>query len=465
MTSDRVAPSVIISIFTIALALRLAYVLGLYFGIGPEALLSQDSHGYRILAQDFIDTGQFNETQIMPLYVLFLAAHFTISNSVDPLFPAITQAGLDALTCVFIAMMAARFSRAMVLPAGLYAALCPTLIVLSGILYTDGPFLFFASAGLLLAMHWFGAPTWRIALMLGLVLGLALSTRVMILPWVVALIVLLPLGAALCGRFKWHTLGHAALVLILALAIQAPIIARNVSQYDSWKLTTQGGAYALLWVVPLVREAADGTPQTEGARLLSEKFETFDVAADPDPFARSAAMSALARDELQALGLGAIAKGWAIGAAINLLAPATILSPPVATLERTGFFETPGDSKLNKVSAFLFHNDSPTYTWVLLVSILGVVLIRLAQLGGLIIGFGRGHRARHNEPLQSPDTARMRRVLLGFLMIWVIYILLINGPIASPKYRLPIEPVGAITFALAVTGFQAWRARRRAQWP
>ena len=361
--------------------------------------------------------------------------------------------------------MSARFSRTMALPAGLFAALCPTLIVLSGILYTDGPFLFLATAGLLLAMHWFGAPTWRIALMLGLVLGLALSTRVMILPWVVALIALLPLGAALGGRFKWPTLGHAALVLILVLAIQVPIIARNVSQNDSWNLTTQGGAHALLWVVPLVREAADGTPHAEGARVLNEKFNTFEAAADPNPFTRSAAMSALARDELQALGLGAIAKGWAIGAAINLLSPATILSPPVATLERTGFFETPGDSKLNKVSAFLFHNDSPTYAWVLLVSILGVAFIRLAQLGGLIVGFGRSHRARHGEPLQPPDSARMRRVLLGFLMIWVIYILLINGPIASPKYRLPIEPVGAIMFAFAVSGFQAWRARRRAQWP
>jgi hypothetical protein len=39
---------------------------------------------------------------------------------------------------------------------------------------------------------------------------------------------------------------------------------------------------------------------------------------------------------------------------------------------------------------------------------------------------------------------------LVLLLVWAGYILVVNGPIASAKYRLPIEPLAAIGLALLV---------------
>ena len=304
-------------VFATALVLRLAYVLGLYLGFGPEALLSSDSYWYIQLAQTFVETGRFDEIQIMPLYVLYIATHFAVSGSTDPLFPVLTQSSLDAASCVIIALIARRVRPTLVLSAGLFAAACPTLIVLSAIIYTDGLFLFLASAGLLTTLRWLHAPDWRATLLLGGVFALALATRVMILPWVFALPILMPLGAALCRHFAWRTVAQGLLVVAIALAVQAPILARNVTDHDSLKLTTQGGAYTLLWLVPLVREGVDGTPHEAGAAELSQTFDGTEVARSDNPFRRSSAMTAMAvnggakrdhrggvrRDHLAAAGL------------------------------------------------------------------------------------------------------------------------------------------------------------------
>jgi hypothetical protein len=66
-----------------------------------------------------------------------------------------------------------------------------------------------------------------------------------------------------------------------------------------------------------------------------------------------------------------------------------------------------------------------------------LIVVRLLQLAGLaaLIRTGQNY--------------------LGLLVLagWCAFILLVNGPIASPKYRLPMEP------ALAVLTGAGWRAR------
>ena len=47
------------------------------------------------------------------------------------------------------------------------------------------------------------------------------------------------------------------------------------------------------------------------------------------------------------------------------------------------------------------------------------------------------------------------------LSSWAVYILLVNGPIASPKYRLPIEQVLAVLSAAGYCALKQRIARRR----
>ena len=435
-------------VFTSALVIRFAYVLGFYLGIGPDALTANDSIVYASSASQILDQGLGAwQVDLMPLYPLFLAAHYAIQGSTDPLFPVLTQCALDACTAVMAGLIAGRLDRNLALPAGLFAALCPTLIITAGIIYTDSLFLFFATAALLAAQRWLQRPGWACAILLGTTLGLALFTRVMIAPWAAGLLAALPLGALLLRRFNWRAPLQMGLVAFLCAGLQSPVLVRNAIEFDSFGLTAQGGSHALYWIVPLVREAVDGTSQEAGADDLRQRFNATDAATETNPFRRSNAMSAYALDELGHLGLGAIAKGWTIGAAINLGAPATILSPPVADLPRTGFYDTPGVSKGEKMVNFLFANDNPGYAWILLISLAGLGLVRLVQLGGVLSLACRGREVR---------------IALLLLLGWIAFILLINGPIASAKYRLPIEPAMGIFFAQGFRVFvERWRGRAR----
>ena len=50
----------------------------------------------------------------------------------------------------------------------------------------------------------------------------------------------------------------------------------------------------------------------------------------------------------------------------------------------------------------------------------------------------------------------------GLLLLagWVAYILLLNGPVASPKYRLPIEPALAVLTGAGLAAFGRRRSRQ-----
>ena len=456
-------------IFAAALAVRLAYTLGLYFGMGAEALLAEDSILYLGLGRDFVAQGDFvrfvddargfePETERMPLYVIWLALHQWISGISAPLFPALTQGVLDAFACVFIARTAMLIEPRLLLPAGLIAACNPTQFIVSAMILTDSLFFFLICLKLYAAVHWLREPAWRWALLLGLAVGLGVSTRVMLLPAVAALAILLPLSAAWLGRLRVAGMAHVLVFVAICAALQTPILARNLSHYDSAQLTSQGGAFALLWVAPLVLESVDGTPHAEGARRMRVRYEQEIGGAESDnPFERSAQMTATARRAISELGVMATVKTWIIGGAINLFSPATILSPPVSKLPRTGFYDMVGDSKMEKLWAFLFRNDNPVYAWVLVVTFFALLAVRVGQLMGLGLGFFQP------APDQTPTARREVRIILILLLLWTIYILIVNGPIASPKYRLPIEPFGAICGAYALLAGSDWLKRRAAQ--
>ncbi|MBZ0215387.1 MAG: hypothetical protein K8F25_02440, partial [Fimbriimonadaceae bacterium] len=111
-----------------------------------------------------------------------------------------------------------------------------------------------------------------------------------------------------------------------------------------------------------------------------------------------------------------------------------IISPYVIALPHTGFYATSGTTVLEKIGNFLFRSDNPLYSWILISGVLGVALIRLLQLVGAISLLRNGNWAS-----------------LLLLLGWCSFILLINGPIASPKYRLPMEPALMVLVGCGLT--------------
>lgn len=452
-------------VFCLALILRFAYVLAHYAAMGPAGLLTEDSSLYFVLADNFVTYLDFvkidadglpqPETERMPLYALWLAVHQAISGLSEPLFPVLTQSVLDSTTCVFIALLGRHLDPRMMLPAGLFAACNPTQIIVSATVLSDTLFLFACTLSLLGCALWLRRPQWHWAVFIGLAVGAGIATRAMLLPWLLALIAGLPIALILLRRFKLVATGQVALLVAVALAIQSPIFARNWSQYQTLQLTSQGGPHALLWLAPLVRETMDGTSHAEGARQLNATYlDSVGGAYPANPYEQSDDMGALAWSTIAGYGVGPIAKTWLIGAAINLFSPAHLQSPSVRQLPRTGFFDVPGDSKVDKIWRFLFHNDNPLYAWLLVPGVLVLAGLRAFQLVGIGMlisgGFFAGAEAR-----------RFARLIFLMLAVWVLYVLVINGPVASPKYRLPIEPASALLFALSFAGAHAWWRRKR----
>jgi 4-amino-4-deoxy-L-arabinose transferase-like glycosyltransferase len=445
-----------IAIFILAAGVRIGYVAFCYLQFGPDGLMGPDSHGFLLIGQFLADGGSAFQGRggqsgfmlgTMPVAFTLMSWTLTPGVAPDPFGYVLIQCWIDAATCILIGCLAAQFERGLFVPAALLAALNPTQIIVAGMVYTDTPFLFFATAGLLLSIVWLKEPSYGTALGAGLAWGLALMTRPFVQYWLVVLPVVLLVMAAIKHRSRnAKHLPHVMVMIILVTAVAAPVALRNLDQFGTLRLSAQSGAHFLFWISPLVREFKDGTPRAESNARLNRLYKNWKGTPPPSgPFETSDRMMEIAKEELLALGPVAVASDWVQGAAMNLSVPASAIAPPVSRLPRSGFYDTQGESFLDKVLNFLLHNDGAVYAQILLLSAAPIpAWIVLAIAGAYILLFRR------------PDSALPALVLL----LWASFTLALNGPVFSPKYRLPLEPAW-IVFA-SVGWVWLWRRMRRA---
>lgn len=446
----------LLALFIFAVAIRAAYGLALYFMWGDGALLLEDSYGYlsnaQAMAADILAGTRLGwqwfgrDLSTMPLYTWLVTLNVIVMGPHAVLATILSQSFIDAGTCLLVYGIARKIAPEFALPAGIAACINPTQIVLSGLLYTDTLFSFFVAASLLASLYWLHKPSWRYAAIIGLALGAAALTRVLVAVWTPVLVIFLLATLAFRRSLQRQHLAQMLVAgFIVALSL-APIVVRNVSQYSSWALTPQGGPHLALWVVPLVKEATDGTPWAISAKAIAAEFQKRHPDTSTNRFEASRRYRELGQEALAQMGIVAIAKAWVRGALINLASPAVIEVPPVSRLEHTRFYDAEGDSFAQKLTTYLFRSGNALYTSLVLGGITGLVVFRVVQLVGL------------------GATLIRRSVLAPVLLLglWSCYVLAVNGPVASPKYRLPIEPVLAV---LCGAGFwtirNRWKASRR----
>lgn len=427
--------SILLKIFVAALAVRWAYALAMYALMGDGGLKGVDSLTYTSVASDFANAlqagtvhgsqwfGQYVYT--MPLYHWLSAVPFLVfGNTYGTVAYVLMQGIFDAGTCLAVYGIASRISARVAVAAAVVAILNPTQIVLSGLFYTDTPFIFFVALSFLAMCRWIEIPSWQNAALLGLFLGCAALIRAIIVPWsfvALALLTCYVLYRRLMLR-KAATIAAAFVSLTVCIGV---IVAKNVAVFGVAGLTPQSGIHLALWVVPLAKEMQDRTPyMTSYNELEKRTIERFGPHPS-NPFEQSRQYTIIAKEALKDIPFSAIAKSWLSGITINLVSPAVLLSPPVLQLPRPGFYNTPGNSFFDKAYNYAFHSGQPVYTWLLLIGSAGLAIMRVLQLIG-IVSLARRFA---NWPA------------LFLAASWCGYILLVNGPVASPKYRLPLEPL------------------------
>ena len=128
---------------------------------------------------------------------------------------------------------------------------------------------------------------------------------------------------------------------------------------------------------------------------------------------------------------------------MNFTAPALLVDPRVRALPKPSLSNTPGVTLWEKTRAYVFEHLS-LYQVLLLVGLASMLPFLVLE----VVGFIMLARA-------LPWAA----VLGGGVLA---YFLLINGPIAVPKYRLPMEPVLIVLCAIPLAEwFRLIKARRK----
>jgi hypothetical protein len=417
-------------LFAAALAVRVAYLLTV--GTQQAALFHPDS-------QLFVDLALSPDwwrghPERMPGYPIFLHFHFLIFGADAFWAPVLSQLAIDAFACVAIARTAEWVRPGTGRWAGVAAALNPTQIVMASVVLGDSIFMACIAGGFLAMARW-----WRRgkmpsdALAVGLWFGLALFNRAIVWPFVPVL------ATAMLAESR--TLRPAAIAVAVIAVFAAPVVVQNWLLHGKPALSAQGGMHMALWWYPLARESADGTPFAKSAGEVADEFARRGGRRDgSDWFGDEAIYAGIAREGLASVGPAGIAKAWTLGATINLASPATLMIPHVMALPRTGFYATPGATPVEKVWNFVSGSSSAAYLGWLAGGIVLEWPVRLLAVAGLAVALRR----------------RELRAAGIFAVLWIGFVLAVQGPVASAKYRLLIEPLCAVLAA------QLCRTRRAA---
>jgi 4-amino-4-deoxy-L-arabinose transferase-like glycosyltransferase len=414
-----------------AVALRLAYqALMLQFGGSFDN--GSDSGKYLNIAHEFLAGGwgshSGEQLERMPLYPAFLTAIFRLFGT-DNLRAVVTlQAFIDAGSVIGIGVAARSMAERFAVPSALAAAVIPNFLVHASYILTETVFILFFVGGLCALLWALKRNTLSLLITGGALFGLALMTRPVMIHYLVILVPALAIALWLQGNHSpMRSAALAFIPAILILAFAAPRALDHYRHYGYLSLTAQEGTHLLNWFYGCL---ASATPCAERGRVVEEMRPISEqrVAAlgkDKDnPFAVSAVESRLAIEKILSTPPALIVTSMSAGM--------------FRVLMQTGFYESfaqfrqpltflsamPGASLPERISSFIDVNKTNAFMLLWVLAQAALVLSRGVQLAGLIHGL--------REPAYRGATL--------ILAVTIVYFLVLTGPVASPKYRIPIEP-------------------------
>ena len=409
----------------------------------PDSILLEDAAMYWKIAT----TGQtspdntllkiFSQTERMPGYFLFLTAIVSIFG--ESFLPVLViQSVIDSVTCVLIAALGCYVYPKHFGTFGWLAAVWPNLFIHSGLILGDSLFVFFFVWFLLSFTGLLQKPTILAAVVTGTALGLATLVRPTTQFIIFLTPLLLPFILIISKMKVREAVFHSLIVFAVSVVCVAPVLVKNYNKHNSFALTSQNGTHLQNWVVSEVVMLRDGVGREEAVTQLQTKtgkaIEALSPGQKTNPFVRSSQQVDTAFHEIVATPTHIIVKSWLQGAVINLAAPALMIDKRVRQLPHISFAgDTRGDL-FARTWQFISQSSS-IYVTALVVSAACAIFISLVQFAGFFVQL------------------RVNVMLAVLSALTVAYFLVINGPVGSPKYRLPIEPILIIWFGCGLLSF------------
>ncbi len=433
-----------------AVALRLAYQAAmLHFGGSFDN--GSDSGKYLSMAREFFAGGwashSGDQLERMPMYPAFIAGVFHLFG-IENLRAVVTiQSFIDALSVIGIGVAARSMSERFAVSSALAAAVIPNFIVHASYLLTETVFTVFFVWGLCALMWALRRNTVPLLIAGGALFGLALLTRPVMVYYLVFLTPALAVALYLpCSISALRCLGLAVIPAVIILAFAGPRAVDHYRYYGYLSLSAQEGTHLLNWFYGCL---ASATPCAERARVAEEMRPVAEqriVALGKDrdnPFAISAVEKRLAAERILSMPPALIATSMSAGM--------------FRVLMQTGFYESfaqfrrepaflsamPGNATGERLNNFIAANKTNVFMMLWVLAQGALLLSRLVQLAGLFHG------------LRSPAYRGATLLLLAT----ITYFLILTGPIASPKYRVPIEPPLLILFGMGWVWLRDLRLR------
>ena len=286
--------------------------------------------------------------------------------------------------------------------------------------------MFFFAWFLLSFTRFLHKPTILTAVATGAALGLATLVRPTTQFIILLAPILLPLILIISKMKIRESIFKSFVIFIVSVVCVAPLLIKNIVKYDSFSLTSQNGTHLQNWVASEVVILRDGVGREKAVTRLQTKtnkaLAKLSSSQQINPFIRSAQQVDTALDEIVATPTLVIVKSWMQGAVINLAAPALIIDKRVRQLPHISFADDTSGNLHARTWQFI-SGSSTIYVMVLVVSAAGAIIVSLIQLAGFLV------------------QVRINMMLAVLSALTVAYFIIINGPIGSPKYRLPIEPI------------------------
>jgi hypothetical protein len=257
---------------------------------------------------------------------------------------------------------------------------------------------------------------------------------------------LLVLAVPMLRERDWRKGLFVGLVFLVALVLPlAPWLHRNVTQFDSLALTSQGGVHLLYWVTPKVISFSQGISEEQALNDLRIKFHSYMEVRGHDVetiniFHKNRSMAGFSLALLSEVPFYDIVGSWGSGMAVNLIAPAIGADPRVRAMPHPGFSETSHLDPILRIMRYI-QEASPVYLATIATGIVSAVLASLLQIYGFVL------------------FSRASGWAAFIAVVCMLYVLLISGPITAPKYRLPLEPFLIILQTMALV--ELWPRLRR----
>lgn len=274
----------ILTVFVLALLVRSAYIAL----VPPRSMQLDDSRQWNNTALHFLKgEGFLTHTEDLdpkrpPVYPLFLAANYLIFGSENFFAAKISQAFVNAFTCLLIYGIAVLlFGERVAFWSGIATALYPPLIVYSEILQSETVYTFLLMLFLFLWLYSYQNHKWPLFIFAGIVLGLlnlCRGTMLFFTFWILA--------ASLLLRAERKNFWNYSVLIFVSFAVIAPWTWRNYKLYGGFMPIAAGGS-EMVWF---------GTLPWEEQRLfgLAPSLQGFTKIKDPIQAERSFSRAALA---------------------------------------------------------------------------------------------------------------------------------------------------------------------------